>query len=131
MTRPARRCVGRPGGCPTIGAGIVSAAGVKTAVLDIYSAPDDHFTADPYSRGSVSLRGRVGRAGGCPTVRAGIVSATGVEIAADTMPPQTIISLPVQIAACPNRAVRALTVVVAVHVSMHGGSPASAILGRV
>ena len=41
----------------------------------VTSAPDDHFTAGPDCRVTVSGSGRVGDAGGCPTVRAGIVSA--------------------------------------------------------
>ena len=43
------------------------------------SAPDDHFTASPHCRVTVSGSGRVGRAGGRPTIRAGIVSPAGVE----------------------------------------------------
>ena len=46
----------------------------------ISSAPDDHFTAGPDCRVTVSRSGRVGGAGGCPTIRAGIVSPAGVEI---------------------------------------------------
>ena len=66
----------------------------------VISAPDDHFSAGPHCRVTVSGRGRVGGAGGCPTVRAGIVSAAGVQTVAGggAMPPQTIISLPVQTA---------------------------------
>ena len=45
------------------------------------STPDDHFTAGPHCRVTVSGSGRVGGAGGCPTIRAGIVSPAGVEIA--------------------------------------------------
>ena len=53
--------------------------------------------------------GRVGGAGGCPTVGAGIVSPAGVQIRmVPSNPPQTIISLPVQTAVCPYRAVGAL-----------------------
>ena len=40
--------VGRAGGCPTIGAGIVSPAGVQQSPP--ISAPDDHFTAGPHCR---------------------------------------------------------------------------------
>ncbi len=43
------------------------------------STPDDHFTAGPDCRVTVSGSGRVGRAGSSPTIRAGIVSPTGVE----------------------------------------------------
>ena len=89
--------VGGAGGCPTVGAGIVSPAGVQK-MLPLDSAPDDHFAAGPDCRVSVSGSGRVGGAGGCPTVGAGIVSSAGVKIAAACTPPQTIISLPVQTA---------------------------------
>ena len=59
--------------------GIVSPAGVRRLpVPSTVSAPDDHFTAGPDCRVTVSGRGRVGRAGGCPTIRAGIVSPAGV-----------------------------------------------------
>ena len=70
--------VGGAGGCPTIGAGIVSPAGVQIAA-SVISAPDDHFAAGPHCRVSESASRRVGGAGGCPTVRAGIVSAAGVQ----------------------------------------------------
>ena len=89
--------VGRAGRCPTIGAGIVSPAGVQSAVA-IMSTPDDHFTAGPDCCVTVSASGRVGGAGGCPTIRAGIVSPAGVRKLAPAVPPQTIISLPVQTA---------------------------------
>jgi hypothetical protein len=69
------------GGCPTIGAGIVSAAGVKIGSA-VISAPDDHFAASPHRRVKVSASGRASGAGGCPTIGAGIISAAGVENAA-------------------------------------------------
>jgi hypothetical protein len=68
--------VGRAGGCPTVGAGVVPPAGVETAVNN--ATPDDHFTVGPHCRVRVAGRGRVGRGGGCPAVRAGIISAAGV-----------------------------------------------------
>jgi hypothetical protein len=49
----------------------------------------------------------------------------------DKDPPQTIISLPVQTAVCPLRAVGALVVLVAVHVSSMHPFGASDIVGRV
>ena len=71
--------VGRAGGCPTVGAGIVSARRCsKTAEGAVTSAPDDHFTAGPDCRVTDSGSGRVGGAGGRPTIGAGIVSAAGV-----------------------------------------------------
>ena len=72
--------IGGAGGCPTIRAGIVSAAGVQ--IVSCRSAPDDHFAAGPDCRVTVSGIGRVGGAGGCPTIGAGIVSAAGVQSAA-------------------------------------------------
>ena len=77
VTNSGRGRVGSAGGCPTVGAGIVSAAGVQQAG-DI-SAPDDHFTATPHCCVTNSDRGGVGGAGGCPTVGAGIVFAAGVK----------------------------------------------------
>src|SRR5207253_5813454 len=59
--------VGGGGGCPTVGAGIISPAGVQIAA-DTSSAPDDHFAAGPDCRVTVSGSGRVGKAGGCPCV---------------------------------------------------------------
>ena len=92
--------IGSAGGCPTIGAGIVSPASVKNVgAVIIGAAPDDHFTAGPHCRVSVSTSGRIGSAGGCPTVGAGIVSPASVKIGVHTVPPpQTIISAPVQTA---------------------------------
>ena len=62
------------------------------------STPNDHFTAGPDCRVRPSGTGRVGGAGGCPTIRAGIVSPASVKQAVAMLPPQTIISLPVQTA---------------------------------
>ena len=65
----------------------------------VVSPPDDHFAAGPDCRVKVSRSGRIGGAGGRPTVCAGLylppVFKTG---AADSRPPQTIISLPVHTA---------------------------------
>src|SRR5207248_10560833 len=71
--------IGGAGGCPTVGAGVVSPAGVQIAAA--ISAPDDHFTASPHCCVLCSGRGRVGEAGGCPTICAGIVSPAGVDVA--------------------------------------------------
>src|SRR5204862_1923882 len=69
------------GGCPTVGIGIISPAGVQIAAV-ANSAPDDHFAAGPYCCGKCSASGRGGGAGRCPTVGAGIVSPAGVKKAA-------------------------------------------------
>src|SRR5260370_5481927 len=58
---------GGAGSCPTVGAGIVSPAGVKQAA-EVGSAPDDHFAAGPHCRVNVSGSGRAGGAGSCPRV---------------------------------------------------------------
>ena len=108
--------VGRAGGCPTIRAGIVSPAGVSIRK----SAPDDHLIASPYCRVFGSARGRVGGAGGYPTIDARIVSPAGVESWAMSVPPQTIISLPVQTAVCKARALGALVVLVALQLFVAG-----------
>ena len=88
---------------------LVVLVAVQLSVLGLYlppvlkyvppsaSAPDDHFTAGPDCGVTVSGSGRVGGAGGCPTIRAGIVSPAGVHVVG-SLPPQTIISLPVQTA---------------------------------
>jgi hypothetical protein len=46
----------------------------------------------------ISASGGVGNARGCPTIGVGTVSSAGVQGPGDTVPPQTIISLPVQTA---------------------------------
>jgi hypothetical protein len=69
---------GGAGRCPTVGAGIVSPAGVQKVVVK--PPPDDHFTAAPHCRVIGPGRGRVGGAGSCPTVGAGIVSPAAVAI---------------------------------------------------
>jgi len=66
-------------GCPTVGGGIISAAGVKNKGTT-KPAPYNHFAAGPDRGVARSGRGRVGEARGRPTVGAGIVSATGVHV---------------------------------------------------
>ena len=95
--------VGDAGGCPTVCAGIVSPAAVQHSRSPPQSvkvsAPHDHFTAGPDGRVvEPSGIGCVGAAGGCPTICGGIVSAAGAANSSDWLPPQTIISLPVQTA---------------------------------
>ena len=70
--------VGDAGGCPTVAAGIVSAAVIQIETIYIFSAPDDHFTAGPDCCVIPSARGRVGNAGGCPSICAGTVFAASV-----------------------------------------------------
>ena len=68
-------CGGRVGcasGCPTIGAGIVSASGVEKAAA-VPAAPNDHFTAGPDCRVRSFGHRRVGGAGGCPTIGWGCI----------------------------------------------------------
>src|SRR5262249_39530419 len=75
----ARGCIGRAGGCPTIGAGIVSPAGVAAiqspAVEDGKSV---ELGAGSHRRVRIFGSGGGGGAGGCPTLVAGIVSPPGV-----------------------------------------------------
>src|SRR5262249_47668140 len=71
--------VGDAGRRPTVGAGIVSAAGVQIAAA-IISAPDDHLTAGPDRRILLPTLWRVRGAGCCATVGARIVSRAGVQI---------------------------------------------------
>src|SRR4029077_17282223 len=70
--------VGGAGGCPSVGAGIVSPAGVEIAA--VVPAPNDHLAAGPHCSVKVSGTGHTGGADGCPTVGPGIVSPTGVQI---------------------------------------------------
>ena len=74
-------------GCPTVGVGIVSPAGVQIVlgIIEKGSAPDDHFAASPHCRLRVSPGGRAGGAGGRPTVGVGIVSPAGVQIVLGTI----------------------------------------------
>jgi hypothetical protein len=96
--RVGHSAIGRVGGarrCPSIYAGIVSAAGVQNADR-IRSAPDDHFAPGPDCRVVPSGLGRIDDASRSPRIRAGIVSATGVQNVDPVPSAHTIISLPVQ-----------------------------------
>src|SRR5262249_12594714 len=55
------------GGCPTVGAGIVSPAGVKIAAT-VPTAPDDHFAAGPRFRVHLSAIRRIVCGGSFPTI---------------------------------------------------------------
>ena len=81
VLRSCPRRVDDAGGCPTVGARIVSAASVERVTEVINPTPHNHFIAGPDCRVSNSGRGRAGGAGGCPIIRIGIVSAASVEIA--------------------------------------------------
>ena len=52
---------------------------LKSRCAVVVSAPDDHFTAGPDCRVTVSANGRIGGTGGSPTVCARIVSPAGVQ----------------------------------------------------
>jgi len=75
---------GGAGGCPIVGAGIISPAGVQIVNRTIIkkSAPDDHLAASPDCRVRAPHAWRVSSAGGCPTVCARIISPAGVQIVA-------------------------------------------------
>src|SRR4029077_19778701 len=69
--------VGGAGGCPTIGARVVSTPGVRVAAALSASAPDDHLAAGPHCRVTQSGSGAAGSARGCPTVAGwGVYSAS-------------------------------------------------------
>src|SRR6476619_3286748 len=53
---------------------------MSARLIEMVAAPDDHFTATPHCRVTLSCRGRVASPRGYPTVRAGIVSRAGVKI---------------------------------------------------
>src|SRR5262249_10967412 len=72
-----RGCVGGAGGCPTVGVGVVSSAGVERVTVVVEPAPHDHFVAGPHGRVSASRRGRVGGTRANPTVGNGVISAAG------------------------------------------------------
>src|SRR5438874_5495063 len=61
------RRVGGASGCPTVGDGVVSAAGVQKAAK-AFSAPDDHFAASPNCGVLGSGIGGVAEAGWSPRV---------------------------------------------------------------
>ena len=72
MTASAVGGVGGAGSCPTVRAGIISAACACVAAT-YGSAPDNHFMAGPDCRVTRSTLGGIGHGGRCPTVRAGEV----------------------------------------------------------
>ena len=72
MTASAVGGVGGAGSCPTVRAGIISAACACVAAT-YESAPDNHFMAGPDCRVIRSTLGGIGHGGSCPTVRAGKV----------------------------------------------------------
>ena len=79
VIRPGIGRISDAGGCPRIGAGIVSSASVKQNEISILSTPNDHFAAGPDCPVTVSGIGRVSRAGGRPTIGAGIISPAGIQ----------------------------------------------------
>src|SRR4030095_11360031 len=68
------------GGCPAIGAGIISPAGVRNirGARQI-SAPDNHLTPRPHCCVILPTIGRAGGAGSGPSVSARIVSPAGLQ----------------------------------------------------
>jgi hypothetical protein len=67
---------------PTLGAGIISPAGVSVESEAHLSAPDDHLiAARPHCGMKGSTSRRASCAGGCPTVGAGVILRAGVKIA--------------------------------------------------
>src|SRR5206468_869515 len=74
----ASRRIGDAGDRPTVGAGVVSPAAVKS-VSAVITAPDDHLASCPDRGESISASRGVGQAGGLPAIRAWVVSASGVD----------------------------------------------------
>ena len=72
MTASAIGGVGGAGSCPSVRAGVISAACACVAAT-YESAPDDHFMAGPDCRVTRSTLGSIGHGGSCPSVRAGKV----------------------------------------------------------
>jgi hypothetical protein len=90
--------VGGTGGCPRVGAGIISASGVEVLAVGKteFPTPDDHFTASPDCCMFVSGIGRVGRADSRPTVRGRVVAPATVvlEWAGDSAPDDHLAASP-------------------------------------
>ena len=99
MTASAVGGVGGAGSCPTVRAGIISAACVCVAAT-YESAPDNHFMAGPDCRvKSRSTLGSIGHGGSCPSVRARENTSHQVlKGASALLPPQMIITVPVHTA---------------------------------
>ena len=74
------------------------------------ATPNDHFAASPHRPVGSKRPGRICWVRRCPAVAARIVSAAGVKDSPNLLPPQTIISLPIQTAPWGIRAVGALVV---------------------
>ena len=70
----------------------------------IPTAPDNHFGPCPYGRVVRSCGGCARAVCKCPSIRRGIVPTAGVQKRIVSLPPQIIISLPVQTAVCESRA---------------------------
>ena len=83
-------------------------------------APNDHFAADPDGCVRVSGSRRASVLVAVQAVRAGVISAARVKRLRSSVPPQTIISLPVQTAVCQYRAAGALVMLVAAQLSVRG-----------
>ena len=76
--------------------------------------PDDHFTAGPDCRVTVSAEGALVVPGGCPRIRAGIVSPAGVRGAPGDIHPKRSFHCRSRLPCDPTRAEGALLVLVAV-----------------
>ena len=79
MSLSGRRGVVATGGCPIIGADIVSAAGVQKNGIIQRSAPDDHFAAGQHCGVTVSSPRHVSGASSVPTICAGSVYPTSIQ----------------------------------------------------
>ena len=70
--------VGRAGGCPTLGAGIVFPSGVKLN-RGSETPPYDHLIPSPDCCVGGSTLRRIGDCRGCPSVCLGVVSSAGIQ----------------------------------------------------
>ena len=86
VTLSGLRSVGDGGGCPTVGARIISPAGVQNVDVIGSSAPDDHLTAGPNCRVIEAPFGHVANAGGFPSVCSRIVSGASIVKATQDAP---------------------------------------------
>ena len=80
MKGPASGRVAGARGRPTVSVGIISAASDRKGIVNICSAPDNHFAAGPYCCVKVSTSGRGSGASSYPAISAGIVSPTRIQI---------------------------------------------------
>ena len=87
MPVSCRGCFGDGGGCPSVGVGNVSAAGIINVIRAVIkgSAPDNHFATGPDCGLEDACMGCIGDVGRNPRIGVRIVSSTGVKIHSNTI----------------------------------------------